>query len=149
MLKPAEQLKFLIDTQYEQQKYQNIDILNLCLKYHVFRTHFIVIQSIMNNIRILFIHRLQQSYKFWKKKKKFPYKSSFIPYCKNHLNVYVHMYIRIKIIWGKNKKIKIERTPLDIPLYKRVFSSKLKTFSRASRFICLRAITSLDSITFM
>lgn len=64
MLKPAKQLKFFIDIQYEQQKYQNIDILNLCLKYHVFRTHFIVIQSIMNNIQILFIHRLQQSYKF-------------------------------------------------------------------------------------
>lgn len=119
MLKPAKQLKFFIDIQYEQQKYQNIDILNLRLKYHVFRTHFIVIQSIMNNIQILFIHRLQQSYKFWKKRN-FPYKSSFIPYFKNHLNIYVHMYIRIKIIWGKNKKIKIERTPLDIPLYKRV-----------------------------
>lgn len=127
MLKPVKQLKFLIDTQYEQKisKYRYFKFMfKISRFWNTFYRY-----PIMNNIQILFIHRLQQSYKFWKKKN-FPYKSSFIPYCKNHLNVYVHMYIRIKIIWGKNKKIKIERTLLDIPLYKRVFSSKLKTFSR-------------------
>lgn len=91
------------------------------------------ILSLSNRSWIIFRYYLFTGYNnrtSFERKKICPYKSSFIPYCKNHLNVYVHMYIRIKIIWGKNKKIKIERTPLDIPFYKRVFSLKLKTFSR-------------------